>query len=65
MCIVVGDFKELYYNLKNVVPLTDEMVPFLTLDVSQEGNALYLGRHCVRLSDVLEANAFGRNFGMS
>ena len=43
--------------------MKDDWIPYLTLDMSLEGNSIYLGQHAIRLTDVTEANAFGINFG--
>lgn len=58
----VADFKEIFYVLKNIVPVRDDYVPQITLDLSQEGSALYIGRWTVRLKDVTEVNTFPFTF---
>ena len=52
------DGKEIFYVLKHVVPVKDEFIPMVTLDLSTEGSALYIGRHTIRLKDITEANTF-------
>jgi hypothetical protein len=58
----VADFKEIFHTLKHIVPVHDSFIPMVTLDLSQEGSALYIGRHVVRLKDVTEANTFPYTF---
>ena len=55
---LVLDGKELFYILKHVVPVQDKFIPMVTLDLSQEGSALYIGRYTIRLKDIKEANTF-------
>ena len=55
---------QLYHNWKYVVPMNDDWMPFLTMDLTQDGNAIFLGPHSIRLSDVKENNAFGKNFAI-
>ena len=58
----VCDFKELYYNLKNVVPIRDEFIPYLTLDLTKDGNAIYFGHNIIGLESIAEQLAFPSSF---
>ncbi len=59
------DFKELYYNWKHVVPMKDDWMPFLTMDLSQEGNGIFIGPYRIALTEIKEYNAFSKNFAIA
>lgn len=59
---MVCDFKELYHTLKFVVPCRDEWVPYITLDLSQDINSLFVGPFIVKLPDVSEVALFPQSF---
>ena len=50
----VMDVKDLYWVVKNAVPLLDVWVPPVTIDTTFEFNALYVGHSTVSLLDVTE-----------
>lgn len=56
------DLKEIYHTLKNVIPWKKEWIPYVTMDVSSEANAMYIGSHTVSLSDIYEAHSFTKYF---
>jgi hypothetical protein len=58
----VLDAKETIYSLKHTVPVQDKFIPLITLDLSQEGSALYVGSHVVKLKDITEVNTFSWHF---
>lgn len=58
----VLDGKEIYSCLKNVICARDEWVPFVTLDLSEEVNSMYIGRHIVQLAEVTETSTFSLDF---
>jgi hypothetical protein len=56
------DFKEIYHVLLRVVPCTDSLVPFVTLDTTFDVNSLFIGNNRISLEDVKEAHTFNTLF---
>jgi hypothetical protein len=59
MCV---DLKELYYIIKNVVPLRDRWLPLITVDNTEDVNTLYINDHQVLLSDISDSSTFSIDF---
>lgn len=58
MIAFICDFKEIYHTLKYIVPIRDKWVPYVTVDLSEELNSVYVGPHIVCLDDVYDASIF-------
>lgn len=56
------DFKEIYYNLKYIVPARDQWVPLITIDLTDEVNSLFVGHHRVKLDSISDAYTFSRAY---
>jgi len=56
------DLKELYYTLKNVVPIRDDWIPQITVDLSADVNSLFIGSYTVPLKNITEHNNFSIHF---
>lgn len=56
------DFKEIYHVLLKVVPCTDGLIPFVTLDTTFDVNSLFVGNNRISLEDIKEAHTFSTFF---
>lgn len=57
-----ADLKEIYHNIKYVVPVRQQWIPYLTVDLTEEINALFVGHHAISLSDITENYTFPASF---
>lgn len=64
MTIFAGfiDFKEIYFILKNVIPPSNLFLPFLTVDLTEDNRALFLGHYRIPLANISEITAFAPSF---
>lgn len=46
------DTKEIYYTLKNVVPLSSKFLPYVTVDINNDSKALYIGENIISLVNI-------------
>lgn len=51
------DGKEVYGFLKNLVLCRDNWVPQVTIDMTDDQRALFIGNKCIKLNDILEFHA--------
>lgn len=56
------DFKELYYTLKHIVPIRDDWIPQITVDLSADVNSLFIGSYTIPLQNITEHNNFSSHF---
>lgn len=56
------DFKEIFYTLKYVIPARDTWVPLVTVDFTDDVNALIVANHVVPIPDIQEINTFPEGF---
>eukprot|EP01041_Mallomonas_annulata_P006490 gene6490-13099_t len=56
------DFKELFHTLRYVVPVASNWTPLVTVDISEEISALFVGRNTIKLQDIKEAHLFTTKF---
>jgi len=59
------DFKEIYHVLWKVVPCSDSLIPYVTLDTTFDVNSLFIGNDRINLEDVKEAHTFSIYFLIS
>jgi len=59
---MICDFKELYNVWKNTIPSRQEWVPLITIDMSEDINALFIAQHVISLKDISESSTFSPVF---
>lgn len=59
---VFCDFKEIYHILRHNIPLRSHWRPLVTVDKSDEVQALFIGPHTVKLNDIFDSHFFSEKF---
>lgn len=59
---LICDAKEIYHLIRYVVPLHTPWVPLITVDKSDDVNALYIGEHTIGLEDIVDSHVFPVSF---
>lgn len=57
-----GDFKEIYHTVKYIIPCRPSWVPYVTVDLTEDVNGLFVGKFQVSMDDIAGATAFSLNF---
>ena len=57
-----NDIKEIYYTMKYIIPIRMKWIPFITIDISDEINALFINNYKIKLENIKEINSFSIEF---
>jgi hypothetical protein len=57
-----NDFKEIYFVLKQTIPAINGFLPYVTIDLTDDNRALFIGHYRIPLANIDEITAFPRTF---